>query len=118
LIAPFNYFLGTLVVFQGLVFDTQWLLDNGGFGPPGTYNSYFNNNPIPGTGPYVVTSVSPNSYVKFSKNPAYWGDSLTPAQIQANEYLDPGHVQNVVIQVKADDLSRFTDLQSSTTTNP
>jgi ABC-type transport system substrate-binding protein len=116
--APFNYFLGTLVVFQGLVFDTQWLLDHGGFGPPGTYNSYFNNNPIPGTGPYVVTSVSTNSYIKFAQNPNYWAKSMSPAELAANAYLDPGHAQNVVIQVKADDFSRFTDLQGSTSSSP
>jgi len=116
--APFNFFLGTLVVFQGLVFDTQWLLDHGGFGLPGTYNSYFNSNPIPGTGPYVVTSVSTNSFVKFSKNPTYWANNMTAAQLQGNEYLDPGHAQNVVVQVKADDFARFTDLQGSTAASP
>jgi ABC-type transport system substrate-binding protein len=116
--APFNYFLGTLVVFQGLVFDTQWVLDNGGFGPPGVYNSKFNDHPIPGTGPYVVTSVLTNSYIKFSKNPNYWASSMSASDMQANEYLDPGHVQNVVVQVKADDFARFTDLTGSSASNP
>ena len=54
--------------------------------------TFFNTNVIPGTGPYMVApnGVSPNeAYVKFVKNPNYWGDSLTPAQIAANEYLDP-----------------------------
>ena len=58
LAAPFNYFLGTLVAFEGLIFDSQWLLDNGGFGTPTSFNPYFNQNPIPGTGPYEVTTVS------------------------------------------------------------
>jgi ABC-type transport system substrate-binding protein len=116
--APFAYFPGTMVVFQGLIFDTQWLLQHGGFGPPGVYNSYFNNNPIPGTGPYVVSSVSVNSYVQFTKNPSYWGDSLNATQLAADEYADPGHVQNVIVQVKSDDFARYTDLQGSSATNP
>jgi ABC-type transport system substrate-binding protein len=65
LAAPFNYFLGTLVVYVGLMFDTQWLLDHGGFGTPVQMNTYFNQNPIPGTGPYVVSGFSENSYVEF-----------------------------------------------------
>ena len=118
LTGPFTYFLGTLVVFQGLIFDTQWLLDHGGFGPPGVYNSYFNNNAIPGTGPYNITQVAVNSYIKFTKNPDYWAANATASQLQTNEYLDPGHVQNVVIQVKSDDFARYTDLQGSSPSNP
>ena len=118
LVNPFNFFLGTLVVFQGLIFDTQWLLDHGGFGQPGVFNPYFNEHPIPGTGPYNVTSVTPNSLIKFTKNPTYWAANISPSQLAGNEYLDPGHVQNVVIQAKSDDFARFTDLQGSTASNP
>ena len=112
LAAPFNYFLGTLVVYVGLMFDTQWLLDHGGFGTPVQMNTYFNQNPIPGTGPYVVSGFSENSYVQFQQNPNYWGASLTPAQIQANPYIDPGHVKNVVINANFNDVSRYTDLST------
>jgi len=108
--APFNYFLGTLVVYIGLIFDTQWLLDHGGFGTSSGYNSYFNQNPIPGTGPYVVTQVSEGAFVKFAQNPHYWGDSLTAAQIAADPYLDPGHAKTVVVQTVATDTTRYTDL--------
>ncbi|HYB04008.1 MAG TPA: ABC transporter substrate-binding protein, partial [Nitrososphaerales archaeon] len=103
---------GTLLVNDGLLFDTQWLLDHGGFGTPTTFNSYFNDNPIPGTGPYVVTAVSENNYVEFSQNPTYWGDTLTPAQIAEQPLFDPGHVKNVIIYAKLDDLARYTDLAS------
>jgi len=108
--SPFNYFLGTMVVYIGLIFDTQWLLDHGGFGTASGYNSYFNQHPIPGTGPYVVTQVSEGSFVKFAQNPSYWGDSLTAAQIAADPYLDPGHAKTVVVQDIPTDTSRFTDL--------
>ena len=112
LIAPFEWFPGTLVVFCGLIFDTQWLLENGGFGTPTNYNSYFNQHPIPGTGPYVVTGMSENAYVKFSKNPTYWGANLTAAEIAEQPLWDPGHVQNVVINYKTDDVARYTDLST------
>jgi ABC-type transport system substrate-binding protein len=107
---PFGYFLGTLVVYNGLLFDTQWLMHHGGFGTPALYNPYFNLNPIPGTGPYVVTAVSNNAFVKFTQNPGYWGSSLTQAQINANPYIDPGHAKNVVVNAKFDDVARYTDL--------
>lgn len=110
--SPFNWFPHTLVAFVGLIFDTQYLLQNGGFGTPTTFNTYFNLHPIPGTGPYVVAAVSNQAYVKFTKNPTYWGANLSPADIQANPYLDPGHVQTVIINAKSDDVARFTDLST------
>ncbi len=76
LMAPFNYFPGTLVAYEGLVFDSQWLLDNGGFGTPTDFNPNFNQNPIPGTGPYMMESMSEQAYVQFVQNPKYWGDEL------------------------------------------
>ncbi len=59
--SPFSYFPGTLVAYEGLMFDTQYVLDNGGFGTPTQFNSNFNQNPIPGSGPYDVTQVSEDS---------------------------------------------------------
>jgi len=116
LIHPFAYFLGTMVVFQGLIYDTQYVLNaTGQFGTPGNPNAYFNSVVIPGTGPYMIApnGVSPNqAFVELTKNPNYWGDSLSASQIAANEYLDPGHVQNVLIQLKADDSARYIDLST------
>jgi ABC-type transport system substrate-binding protein len=110
--APFNYFLGTLVVYVGLMFDTQWLLDHGGFGTPAQMNTYFNQNPIPGTGPYVVSGFSEQTYVEFTQSTSYWGANLTAAQIQANPYISPGNVKNVVVNAKSDDVTRYADLTS------
>jgi len=109
---PFQWFLGTMVGYGGYVPDMQYVLDHGGLGTAAAYNSNFATNPIPGTGPYVVTSVSPNSYVAFTQNNHYWGDSLTAAQIAGDEYLDPGHVKNVVIYAKTDDTTRYVDLST------
>jgi peptide/nickel transport system substrate-binding protein len=109
---PFEWFLGTLVAFQGLIYDGQWVVQHGGFGTPANVNSYFNTNPIPGTGPYDVTAVSENSYVKFIQDPNYWGNSLTTAEIAAQPILDPGHAKNVIVYYKPDDLSRYADLSS------
>ena len=98
------------MAFEGLIFDTQWLLDNGGFGTPTSFNTYFNQNPIPGTGPYEVKTVSENAYVQFIQNPTYWGDSLSPAQIAMQPMFDPGHAKTVIVKNVPDDLVRYTDL--------
>jgi hypothetical protein len=58
--------------------------------------------------------VSENSFVRFTQNPTYWGRTLTQAEIQANPYLDPGHVKNVEIFAKTDDLARYVDLSTGT----
>jgi len=110
--APFAYFPQILVAFVGLIFDTQYVLQNGGFGTPAALNTAFNQKPIPGTGPYVVTDVSEGSFVKFTQNPTYWASSLSAADIQANPYLDPGHVKNVIVYYKPDDVARYTDLST------
>jgi peptide/nickel transport system substrate-binding protein len=110
--APFGFFLGTIVVYVGLIFDTQWLMQHGGFGTPAAFNPYFNGHPIPGTGPYVFDSFSENSYAKFKQNPTYWGAGLTPAQVRANPYIDPGHAKTVIVNFKSSDIARYTDLSS------
>jgi len=69
-------------------------------------------NPIPGTGPYVPTEVVLNSHVSFQKNPTYWGNSLSPAEIAGNPVLNPGQATTVVIYAKTDDLARYTDLST------
>ncbi len=110
--AAFPYFPQMWVQSTGLMYDTQYVLQNGGFGTPVALNTNFNYSPIPGTGPYTVTNVVPNSQVSFTQNANYWAKSWTTAQIQANPYMDPGHVKNVVITVNLDDVSRYVDLTS------
>ncbi len=110
--APFNWFPGCFVVFDGLMFDVQWVLQNGGFGTPTSFNGYFNQHPIPGSGPYVVTQVAQQSYVKFAQDPNYWGRSLSAADISAQPIWDPGHAANVIVYYKPDNVARFTDLQN------
>jgi ABC-type transport system substrate-binding protein len=95
------------------MFDVNWLLQNGGFGTPSAFNSYFNQHPIPGTGPYTVTGVSENAFVKFAQNPNYWGKNLTQSQIAKQPIFDPGHAANVVIYYKSDNIVRFSDLQNN-----
>jgi peptide/nickel transport system substrate-binding protein len=110
--SPFNWLLGALVVYDGFMFDAQWVLHHGGFGTPTAFNSYFNQNPIPGSGPYVVTQVSEDNYVKFAQDPNYWGNSLPSSFIANYPLFDPGHAKNVIIMYKPDDVSRFTDLST------
>jgi len=60
----------------------------------------------------MFTQVSENEFIKLSQYSNYWGKSLTPAQIAANPALDPGHVPNVLINNRPDDISRYTDLST------
>ncbi len=94
--------------------DFQYVLEHGGQGSPAGANSYFVDNSVPGTGPYVVSGYQPNGYVEFSQNPTYWGDSLSAAQIAANPMLSPGQVKNIFVYYKPDDLSRYVDLTTGT----
>ncbi|MGO9643736.1 MAG: ABC transporter substrate-binding protein [Candidatus Bathyarchaeia archaeon] len=110
--APFIWLPQALATFVGMMFDTQYVLENGGFGLPGAANTYFNSHEIPATGPYKVVSVMPGSFVSFTQNPNYWGRNLSPAEIQANPYLDPGHVKNVIVNIKSDDVVRYADLRT------
>jgi peptide/nickel transport system substrate-binding protein len=108
----FVWFPGVFVCFEGFALDTQWVLENGGFGTPGSINTYFNQHPIPGTGPYMVTQVIQNSLVGFDQNPNYWGANLTADEIAQQPVFDPGHVKHVIVYFKQDDLARYTDLST------
>ncbi len=44
---------------------------------------------------------------------SYWGDKLTSAQIALQPLFDPGHVKNVIIYAKLDDVARYADLTSA-----
>ena len=108
--APFSYFPALL---QPLgMDDMQWVNEHGGTGTATSPNPYLNTNSAPGTGPYMVSGVVVNSYVSFTQNPTYWGDKLSAAQIAADPLLDPGHVKNVIVNFKPDDISRYTDLST------
>ena len=109
--SPFIYFVGLFAAYLGFIYDAQYVLDNGGFGAFGAINSLFNQHPIPGTGPYMETSMAENAYVKFAQNPTYWGRILQPRKLlQSGPY--PGHVPNVIINYKPDDLAKYTDLNT------
>ena len=114
LASPFTFFPGVFISPFGLLYDAQYVLNNGGFGNATSINSYFNAHPIPGTGPYEITAISENAYVQFVQNPNYWGRNLTQAQIAAQPTLDPGHVKNVIVYYKSDDVARYTDLSDGT----
>ncbi len=59
-----------------------------------------------------MTQVSENNFARFTQNPTYWGKNLSAAEIAQQPMLDPGHVKNVIVYYKPDDLTRFTDLAS------
>jgi peptide/nickel transport system substrate-binding protein len=51
-----------------------------------------------------------NQYVKFERNPTYWGKSLSADEIKANPLLDPGHVDKFIVYAKTDATTRYIDL--------
>ena len=105
-----NDFFLTEATYWTAAYDVQWAIIHGGYGTPAAPNPYFVQNAAPGSGPYTTTAVVQNSYVEFTQNPNYWGNSLTQAEINANEVLDPGHAKTVFVYYKPDDLARYTDL--------
>jgi len=109
---PFSFFLPSLTGWTGMIMDDQFIINHGGPGAPGNYNSYFNyDHLIPGTGPYVLTSTVPGSYAIFTQWSGYWGANLTGTQI-SNGFIDPGHYKNIVVYTKPDVTTRFLDLQN------
>ncbi len=107
--SPFGFFLGTLPGWLGLIFDPMYVLEHGGTGPVGQNNPYFDTHAMPGTGPYIETTIQPSAYAIFVKNPNYWGANLSAAQISANPELDPGHYAKILVNDKPDDTTSYID---------
>jgi len=112
LAVPFRFFLGTLLGMQNCIFDAQYVLQNGGFGTPASFNTNFNLNAIPGTGPYMVSNVVNRELLEFTQNLNYWGKSLPASILESNPYISPGSFKNVLIKVVPDATTRYIDLSS------
>ncbi len=112
--SPFLFLPGQFIGYEGLIFDSNWVLQHGGFGTPTAINSYFNQNAIPGSGPYEVSGIAEQNYIQFTQDPNYWGNNLSQSEINSNPYFDSGHVKNVIVYYKSNDLTRYTDLASGT----
>ncbi|MDA4129711.1 MAG: ABC transporter substrate-binding protein [Thaumarchaeota archaeon] len=111
--SAFIYFPGTQVVANGECYDVQFVLQHGGFGTATNVNPNFQETPVPGTGPYIVTSAGPGEgYVTMAQDPSYWAANWTAAQLNVIPIFDPGHVKNIVVNLVTDDLARYTDLAS------
>jgi len=111
--SPFSFFLNSLLGWTGFQLDSQYIIQNGGPGSAPNFNPNFNYLPqIPGTGPYVLSNVVPNSFAVFTQNPTYWGKNLTAAQIKGNPFVDPGHYSKVIIYDKSSESTRLLDLNT------
>jgi len=110
---PFIFFLNTFSGFEGEIFDPVFVMQHGGPGASVAINSYFNSNPIPGTGPYQVSNVVTESSVTLVRNPNYWGKNLSPSQISANPMIDPGHYHTILVRNVPDDTTRYIDLSTN-----
>lgn len=113
--SPFLFFMGTLVGWNGLIFDPIYVLHNGGPESASGINPYFNTHAIPGTGPYYASQIVSLDREVFQQNPNYWGRNLTAMQIAGNPMLDPGHYSSIHVYYKADDTSRYIDLTTGAT---
>lgn len=110
--SPYPFFLSTLVGVNGPIIDAASVVAHGGPGTPGAIDSYFTTSLPLGTGPYTVSQIQQNDYIVFKKNPTYWGNNLTAAEIGASPLLDPGHYETIAVWSKSDDVTRYTDLSS------
>jgi len=109
---PFSFFLPSLTGWTGFIMDDQFIINHGGPGLPGNFNSYFNYaHIIPGTGPYVISSTVPSSYAVFTQWHGYWGENLTDTAA-SNGFIDPGHYQTIILYDKPDVTTRYLDLQN------
>ena len=111
--SPFAFFLNTFAASSAQTFDPMYILKNGGPGVPGSPNPYFNTNVPPGTGPYMVTRVQTQSLMALQKDPTYWGNNLTAAEIASNPVVSPGHYANIIIKDVPDESSRYIDLSGN-----
>jgi peptide/nickel transport system substrate-binding protein len=67
-----------------------------------TTNQWMANNAM-GTGPFTVSNFQPNTQIVLSKNPVYWGG--------ANGFQPTPKLDQVIIKVVPDDLTRLLDVQ-------
>ena len=117
-VVPFAYVPLVLVQYPGMIVDSQFIINNGGFGTPSSgFNPDFSDPSssalyVPGTGPYIMTQYVQNGYEEFQQNPNYWGRNLTSAQIATDPYIDPGHYKTIFVYGKTDDLVRYTDFST------
>jgi len=111
--SPYSFFLNTLLGWTGFQLDSQYILQNGGPGTAPNFNTAFNYMPqIPGTGPYILSDIVPNSFAVFTQNPTYWGKNMTAAQAAGNAFVGPGHYSKVVIYDKPSESTRLLDLNT------
>jgi peptide/nickel transport system substrate-binding protein len=111
--APYSFFLNTLLGWTGFQLDSQYILANGGPGTAPNFNSAFNyQGQIPGTGPYILSDIVPNSFAVFTQNPTYWGSNMSATGVVGNPFVSPGHYSKVIIYDKPSESTRLLDLNS------
>ena len=80
---------------------------------------YFEKGIAAGTGPYTLSSYTPNQEVVFEKNPSYWGGwdgahfdkvllEITPEAVQQQQMLDGGQV-DLALRLPQDSLASYKD---------
>lgn len=92
LVQPYAYFPLDIAGWWGAVVDPAYVDGTGGV-QAFSGDAAFNSNGGPGTGPYEIQSISPNTRIVLASNSAYWNRDNT---VRA-ENVEPARIGTVVI---------------------
>lgn len=101
----YSPFLAAITYEVGAMMSPTWVEANGGIAI-GAHNDYVDTHTC-GTGPYIVTEWSPDSYVQLELNPSYW--RATDAKT-AQPYA--GNCTSITIKTNNDADSRILNLKA------
>jgi ABC-type oligopeptide transport system, periplasmic component len=104
LLKPYNYLLLDIANWWGAIVDPRYVDAHGGV-QANHVNQFFSSNGGPGTGPYMVKSISTGfSYIVLQANPHYWANGQSGVPIVAQPPRIPvviinyGATQNDVLE--------------------
>jgi len=106
---PFVAFMETIETDPWVFIDPYFVEQNGGVAAnqPNTWMSLNGN--LVGNGPYIAQTYVANEYIILIANPHYWAQNLTGSE--SNFYIQPAKIPRVVVNYKADELTRALDLE-------
>jgi ABC-type transport system substrate-binding protein len=106
---PMVGFMETIETDPWVFIDPYFVEQNGGVAAnqPNSWMSVNGN--LVGDGPYIAQTYVTNEYIILIANPHYWAQNLTSSE--SNFYLQPAKIPRVVINYKADELTRALDLE-------
>ncbi|MGC8606822.1 MAG: ABC transporter substrate-binding protein [Vulcanisaeta sp.] len=107
LLRPYMYFLLDIASWWGAVVPPAYVDAHGGV-EPNQPNSYLCQYGLPGTGPYVIKSVTgtPGEFTEIilQINPNYWGNNYPPGSLPILD--QPGHIQIIDLKISESHTNR------------